>query len=50
MKALSSLALLVLLLFGMHSNIAFAQGTGITLHLEQVDVTAYPNITIHLSA
>jgi hypothetical protein len=27
-----------------------AQGTGISLHLEQVDVTGYPAITVHLSA
>ena len=50
MKTISLFVLLVLLLFGLQPAVAFAQGSSISLHISQVGVTAYPAITVHLSA
>ena len=46
---LSTFMLLIALTMGSYHQ-AEAQENAISLHLDRVDVTAYPNITVHLSA
>jgi VWFA-related protein len=53
MKRTSSVLLagLIVMALAVFPNVAtLAQGNGLTLHLDQVDVTAYPQVTVHLGA